>query len=196
LESSLILSDISKPKIEDYKDKILLAPVRCNEIAAVLSEHIVEKITEKTSGKIRPKGLAVVIYDTDTPYTYHEMMGYSRRSLSPVLPGLTVLGTSGTVDAFRWLYAYRLSLIAQKVQKGSLYSEVQRCFMPFMFFGVLVWRDAEILLDLQNLSRLRYRGNLSPDLEFAYLMPTLYRDNEQGDQSAFSWDKFKEKHLL
>jgi len=195
LEASLVLADISKPKIERYRDKIMLAPIRCNEIASVLSERIVERIIEKTSGKIMPKGLTVVIYDTDTPYTYHEIMGYSARSLSPVLPGLTVLGSSGTIDAFRWLYAYRISLITQKIQKGSLYSEAQKNFMPFVFFGVLVWRDAEILLDMNNLSRLRYRGNLSPHLEFAYMMSILCK--EGGDiTSAFSWEEFRKKHLF
>ncbi len=192
-ESSLVLSDISKPKIAHYKEKILLAPIRCNEIAAMLSENIVKKIIEKSEGRIKPKGLSVVIYDTDTPYTYHKTMGYS--SFSPVLPGLAVLGASGTINAFRWLYAYRLSLIAQKVQKSSLYSEVERCFIPFMFFGVLVWRDAEILLDLNNLSKLRYKGNISADLEFGHLLKSHINENK-NDQPSFSIDKFKKDHLI
>jgi len=195
LEASLVLADISKPRISKYKDKMLLAPIRCNEIASILSSRVVEKIIEKTSGKIMPSGLTVVIYDSDTPYAYHEIMGYNARILSPVLPGLIVLGSSGTIDAFRWLYAYRISLIAQKVQKSSHYSEVQRRFMPFVFFGVLVWRDAEILLDMNSLSKLRYRGNLSPDLEFPYLIPSFYI--EKGDSlSAISWEKFRKNHLI
>ena len=57
--------------------------------------------------------------------------------------------------------------------KGSLYSEHARKFMPFVFFGVLVERDADILLDLDKLSLLRYRGDISPYLEFCYLLPKL-----------------------
>lgn len=196
LESCLVLSDISKPKIERYRGRLLLAPIRCNEIAAVLSRHIVKKIEDKTAGRIRPKSLAVVIYDTDTPYAYHKTMGHSFSTLSPVLPGLTILGASGTIDAFRWLYAYRLSLISQKIQKSSLYSEIERCFIPFVFFGVLVWRDAQILLDLNNLSMLRYRGSLSPDIEFAYLIQSLSGDMEGIDHSEFFWDKFRRTHSI
>jgi hypothetical protein len=173
LETALVLADISKPKLEQYREKILLAPVRCNEIAALLSRRVTKLIGEMTQGRIQPRSLMVTIYDTDTPYTYHQIAGYFGQSMCPIFPGLTVLGASGTIDAFRWLYAYRASLVAQKIMKGSLYSETTRRFTPFVFFGVLVERDAEILLDLDNLSRLRYRGNLSPRIEFAYMVPRL-----------------------
>lgn len=172
-ESSLILADISKPKISQYKDHLLLAPVRCNEIASNLGQNAARLVREKTDGRIRLKSLSVTIFDTDTPYTYYKTMGYLGRPVAPVLPGLLVLGASGTMDAFRWLYSYRVSLIAQKMMKGSLYSEVKREFIPFVFFGVLVPRDAGILLDTCHLSELRYPGNLSPVLEFAYLLPKL-----------------------
>ena len=195
LEASLVLADFSKPKIKKYEDKIILAPVRCNEIAALLAERATEKIREKSSGRIQPRSLAVIIYDTDTPYTYHEVMGYNEYHISPVLPGLTILGASGTADALRWLYTYRLSLIAQKIQKGSLYSEVHRRFMPFTFFGVLVPRDAEILLDMDNLHRLRYKGNLSPDLEFSCLISALHKDRGTTPTSLF-WKEFRRNHFL
>ena len=194
LEASLVLADISKPKLEKYKGKILLAPIRCNEIAALLSERVAERIREKTSGKINPRSLSITIYDTDTPYTYHEVMGYGSCSFSPTLPGLTILGSSGTIDSFKWLYAYRVSLISQKIQKGSLYSEVHREFMPFVFFGVLVPRDADILLDMNNLHRLRYRGNFSPELEFAYLVPRLYVEEERN-LPDYSWDQFRSRYF-
>ncbi len=194
LEASLVLADISKPKIDKYTGKVLLAPIRCNEIAALLSERVAERIREKTSGKINPRSLSITIYDTDTPYTYHEVMGYGSCSFSPILPGLTILGSSGTIDAFKWLYAYRVSLISQKIQKGSLYSEVHRKFMPFVFFGVLVPRDADILLDMNNLHRLRYRGNFSPELEFAYLIPRLYAEKERN-LPDFSWDQFRSRYF-
>jgi len=194
LEASLVLADISKPKFDKYKGKVLLAPVRCNEIAALLSERVTERIRDKTSGKINPRSLSITIYDTDTPYTYHEVMGYGSCSFSPILPGLTILGSSGTIDAFKWLYAYRVSLISQKIQKGSLYSEVHREFMPFVFFGVLVPRDADILLDMNNLNKLRYRGNFSPELEFAYLISRLYVEVERN-QPDFSWDQFSARYF-
>ena len=194
LEASLVLADISKPKLDKYKGKILLAPIRCNEIAALLSERVAERIREKTSGKINPRSLSITIYDTDTPYTYHEVMGYGLCSFSPTLPGLTILGSSGTIDSFKWLYAYRVSLISQKIQKGSLYSEVHREFMPFVFFGVLVPRDADILLDMNNLHRLRYRGNFSPELEFAYLVPRLYVEEERN-LPDYSWDQFRSRYF-
>jgi hypothetical protein len=195
LEASLVLADVSKPKLEIYNGKIMLAPVRCNEIAAIMSERIVRKITAKTSGKIKPRSLAVVIYDTDTPYTYHKIMGYGGNKDSPVFPGLTVLGASGTIDAFRWLYSYRLSLIAQKMQKGSLYSEVHRRFIPFVFFGVLVPRDAEILLDMNSLHRLRYRGNFSPDIEFSYLVKGLSEYTAEAS-GGVSWEYFRNQHQI
>ena len=194
LEASLVLADISKPKLDKYKGKILLAPIRCNEIAALLSERVAERIREKTSGKINPRSLSITIYDTDTPYTYHEVMGYGSCSFSPILPGLTILGSSGTIDSFKWLYAYRVSLISQEIQKGSLYSEVHREFMPFVFFGVLVPRDADILLDMNNLHRLRYRGNFSPELEFAYLVPRLYVEEERN-LPDYSWDQFRSRYF-
>lgn len=173
LEASLIMADISKPRIEEYKDKIILTPVRCNEIASCLARRVKKLIIEKTSGRIKPRSLAVVIYDTDTPYTYHHLLGCNGNPLAPILPGLTVLGTSGTIDALRWLYTYRISLIAQKMMKSSLYSEVHRKFIPFIFYGVLVPRDADILLDMDNLDALRYRGNISPQIEFCYLLPDI-----------------------
>ena len=107
----------------------------------------------------------------------------------------TILGASGTADALRWLYTYRLSLIAQKIQKGSLYSEVHRRFMPFTFFGVLVPRDAEILLDMDNLHRLRYKGNLSPDLEFSCLISALHKDRGTTPTSLL-WKEFRRNHFF
>lgn len=173
LETSLVLADISKPRIAEYSGRLMLAPVRCNEIATVMANRVRDLIRAKTGGVIRPRSLSVTIYDTDTPYTYHQIAGYFGDQEAPVLPGLTVLGTSGTTDAFRWLYAYRCSLVAQKIMKSSLYSEVARRFIPFVYFGVLVERDAEILLDLDRLGLLRYRGNLSPRLEYAALVPKI-----------------------
>ena len=117
----------------------------------------------------------VTIFDTDTPYTYHQINGYYGRADSPILPGITILGISGSIDAFRWLYAYRVSLVAQKAMKSSLYSEVAGEFIPFTFFGVLVERDAEILLDLDNLDLLRYRGQVSPYLEYCYFITKLHK---------------------
>lgn len=173
-EASLILADISKPKIEKYKSRILLAPVKCNELATVLSQRVTALIKEKSKGRISPRSLNVVIYDTDTPYTYHHLLGCNSNRVAPILPGLTVLGTSGSIDAFKWLYSYRVSLIAQKLQKGSLYSESCSTYLPFVFFGVLVPRDAEILLDLDRLGLLRYRGNIDPELEFLYLFADIH----------------------
>ena len=180
MESSLILADISKPRIERYESQIMLAPVRCNEIAAAMSRRITKLIEEESRGSIVPRSVEVVIYDTDTPYTYHHLLGCNGNPLAPVLPGLTVMGASGTIDAFRWLYTYRVSLVAQKIQKGSLYSQAHQRFIPFVYFGVLVPRDAEILLDMNNLGKLRYRGNICPQMEFCYLLPTLERYLDGG----------------
>lgn len=170
LESALVLADISKPNLEKYSNKLIVAPVRCNEIAAVLSRRVTKLIAEKSSGRIKPKSLMVTIFDTDTPYTYHQINGYYGRADAPILPGITILGISGSIDAFRWLYAYRVALVAQKAMKSSLYSEIAREFIPYTFFGVLVERDADILLDLENLDLLRYRGQVSPYLEYRYLI--------------------------
>lgn len=183
IESSLILGDISKPHLEKYRSKILLAPIKCNEIASLMAKNIKTLVKNKSRGKINPHSLSVTIYDTDTPYTYHRLIGCEGIS-SPVLPGLSVLGTSGSIDAFRWLYSYRVSLVTQKIQKGSLYGEVYKKHVPFVFFGVLVPRDAEILLDLNRLDLLRYRGNLSPQIEYGYLIHDLYDfyyDQEKKD---------------
>ncbi|HOW43063.1 MAG TPA: hypothetical protein P5110_08555 [Candidatus Omnitrophota bacterium] len=195
LESSLVLADISKPRMQHYRQKIILAPVRNNEIAAILSERVTALIVRKSAGRIRPRGLTVVIYDTDTPYTYHQIMGYCQNEFFPVLPGLIVLGASGTIDAFRWLYAYRVSLIAQKIMKSSLYSQAHKKFIPFVFFGVLVPRDAQILLDMDNLHRLRYRGNIDPELEFSYLVEQ-YLVKGSAHRAMPTWDRMKEKHLF
>ncbi|UCB56970.1 MAG: hypothetical protein JSV30_07180 [Candidatus Omnitrophota bacterium] len=173
VEASLVLADISKPRLEQFKDNVILAPVRCNEIATIFANRVKELIIAKTSGRIQPKSLTVVIFDTDTPYIYHHLLECNGNSLAPILPGLTLMGASGTIDAFRWLYAYRVSLVGQKIMKSSLYSEVHRKFIPFVYFGVLVPRDAEILLESENLSRLRYRGGIDPALEFCYLIPTI-----------------------
>jgi len=173
VESSLILADISKPKLKHLKDNIILAPIRCNEIAAIFANRVKELIITKTRGRIKPSSLTVVISDTDTPYTYHHLLGYNGNDFSPALPGLTLMGASGSMDAFRWLYAYRISLIAQKIMKSSLYSQVHQRFIPFVYFGVLVPRDAEILLDLNALDTLRYRGNIDSALEFCFLVPAI-----------------------
>ncbi len=181
-EKSLVLADISKPKIEKYQGRLMLGPVKCNEIAAIMSQRVTRLIREKTSGRISPRSLMLSIYDTDTPYTYHQVAGYFGKDMAPTLPGLTLLGSSGSCDAFKWLYVYRCSLIAQKIMKSSLYSEHARRFIPFVFFGVLVERDAEILLDLDRLSLLRYRGDISPYLEFCYLLPKIDKQlNEVED---------------
>jgi len=192
LESGLILADISKPHLTRFKGRIFLAPIRCNEIACVLARHIRRLVIEKTAGRISPPSLNVVITDTDTPYTYHHLVGGNGNDLAPVLPGLTVLGSSGTMDAFRWLYSYRVSLISQKMMKGSLYSEVHRRFIPFAFFGVLVPRDAEILLNMAHLDMLRYRGNLNSQMEYCYLIPQLSKYLEHVQVSTFR-ESFKRR---
>jgi len=71
---------------------------------------------------------------------------------------------------------------------------VHREFMPFVFFGVLVPRDADILLDMNNLHRLRYRGNFSTELEFAYLLSRLFIEEERN-QPGFSWDQFSARYF-
>jgi hypothetical protein len=190
-EESLVLADISKPKLEAYREKLLLGPVRCNEICALLSRHVTEIIRDKTNGRIAPKSLMVGVYDSDTPYTYHKVAGVAGQLDAPILPGLTLLGCSGTVAAFRWLYLYRTSLIAQKLMKSSLYSEVERKFVPFVFFGVLVARDAEILLNMADLGRLRYRGQISPRLEFSYLVPALVESLKNDKTSDFALELAK-----
>lgn len=190
-ESSLVLADISKPKIAQYKDRLMLAPVKCNEICAILARNVKKLVIQKSNGAINPKSILVCIYDTDTPYTYHQIEGFYGKELSPVLPGLTIMGTSGTIDSFRWLYAYRTSLITQKMMKGSLYSEVEKEYIPFVFFGVLVPRDAEILLDMKNLDKLRYRGNLSPYIEFCYHINSLKKGLEATNKS----DSYKDVML-
>ena len=172
-EQSLALADISKPRIERYRDQLLLGPIRCNEIAALLARRVAGRVRDLSRGRIAPRSLMVTIYDTDTPYTYHRLSGHAGLAAAPVLPGLTVLGSSGSIDAFRWLYSYRVSLLAQKIQKSSLWSQVERRFIPFVYFGVLVERDAEILLDLDRLDLLRYPGMLSPPIEYAWLIPGL-----------------------
>ena len=48
-----MLADISTPKIARYKDEILLAPIRCNEIAAVLAGRVIERII-RTAERERP----------------------------------------------------------------------------------------------------------------------------------------------
>ena len=174
-ESSLVLADVSKPNMKRYKHKALLVPVRCNDIAMLMSRHIKDLIQKKTQHRIMPRSLEVVIYDTDTPYMYHQIMGHNGNPDAPCLPGLIVLGASGTIDAFRWLYAYRVSLIAQKIMKGSLYSQVASAFIPFIFMGVLVPRDAQILIDMEQLDTLRYMGNISPKIEFAYIANDLLK---------------------
>lgn len=185
VESSLILADISKPKIEKYKSRIILAPFRCNEIAAVMAKRVKDLIIEKTQGRISPPSLNILIFDTDTPYTYHHLIGCNGHAGMPILPGLTIMGSSGTIDAFKWLYCYRVSLISQKIQKSSLYSEAHRKFIPFVYYGVLVPRDAEILLDMSSLDKLRYRGNLSPQMEFNYLVPSLAEYITNDNMSDF-----------
>ncbi len=190
-EASLALSDVSKPNIKRYKNKAMLGPVRCNEIAAAMARHVKKLILEKTKQRIIPRGLEVVIYDTDTPYTYHQIMGYNGNPDAPCLPGLTLLGASGAIYAFRWLYAYRVSLIAQKIMKGSLCSQVKSSFIPFIFMGVLVPRDAQILLDLNRLDLLRYSGNISPEIEFGYLSKDLLK--YLGESGIFK-NKIKENN--
>ena len=192
MEASLILADISKPRIERFKDNIFLAPIRANEVACVMARNIRGLIEEKTGGRITPPSLAVVILDTDTPYTYHHLIGGNANPLAPALPGLTVLGSSGTIEAFRWLYTYRVSLIFQKIAKGSLYSQVHKRFIPYVFYGVLVPRDAEILLDMNQLDLLRYRGNLSPQIEFCYLIPQILHYLTKDREDVF-WDSFKRR---
>lgn len=174
-ESSLALADVSKPNMQCYKHKALLGPVRCNEIACLMARGIKGLIRQKSKGRITPRSFEVVIYDTDTPYTYHYIMGFNGRPEAPCLPGLTVLGASGSCDAFRWLYTYRVSLIAQKVMRGSLYSQVKSSFVPFVFMGVLVPRDAQILIDMERLDLLRYPGNIAADTEFAWLAQDLMK---------------------
>ena len=193
LEASLILADISKPKIEKYKSQFLLAPIRCNELATVLSQRVTALIKKKTSGRISPRSLNVVIYDTDTPYTYHQLLGCNTSRIAPILPGLTVLGSSGSIDSFKWLYSYRISLIAQKLQKSSLYSESCSTYLPFVFFGVLVPRDADILLDLGRLGLLRYRGCIDPEIEFLYIFSDIYAFIKESTTNIDLENKIKTK---
>lgn len=192
LEATLVLSDISKPKIEKYADQLMLAPVKCNEICAYISNTVLEMVRSTSNGKINPPGLATVIYDTDTPYTYYRIINQPPAGPVPLMPGLCILGSSGTPRALRWLYTYRLSLLSQKIMKGSLYSQVHSKFVPAVFYGVLVPRDAEILLDEPRLHYLRYKGNMNPANEFYNLVPGLAEG--LGQAPEFSKSAFLQQH--
>lgn len=186
-EESLILADISKPALPELKNKLILGPIKCNEICAELAKQVNKRIREKSNHVIRPEGLMVTIYDSDTPYTYYRVENMLGNPKAPLFPGLVVLGCSGSIDAFRWLYAYRVSLIAQKIQKGSLYSGSVNEYIPFVFFGVLVPRDAEILLELKNLDLLRYRGNLSAEIEYMYQYKQALQNLAHSGGAVIDW---------
>ena len=76
--------------------------------------------------------------------------------------------------------------------KGSIYSQVQGKFVPFVLFGVLVPRDADILLNMNQLNLLRYRGNVSPEIEYLYLIEQI-KDQIATDKSSNFNDEFEQR---
>lgn len=162
--SSLVLADTTTP--EGMEGKKILNPTGLNEKLAKLSDITTQKVRD---AGVNVDPLYFVSTDTDTPQRVLLSEGKSLLQGFPLTPGLTMCGSTATIDGFDFKYAYRIGLIAQTISNNIISSRMQGSYSPFIFVGMLSpFGYSNGAIPTGKMGDLRYQGNIDLKKEFEY----------------------------
>ncbi len=162
--SSLVLADTTVPA--GFEGKKILNPSNLNVKLSRLSSLITDLIKQKS---VNVDALYLVSTDTDSPHRL--LLSENKKPLEgyPLTPGLTMCGSTASIEGFDFLYVYRIGLIAQMIGNNIISSRMQGNFSPFTFVGMLSpfgYKNGAI--PTGRMGDERYSGNLDLRKEFLF----------------------------
>src|SRR3989344_3476278 len=162
--SSLVLADTTVP--QGYEGKKILNPSNLNTKLTKLSTLVTNKIREKN---VSVDSLYFISTDTDSP---HRLLTSENKKVLegyPLTPGLTMCGSTASMDGFDFMYMYHIGLIAQTIGNNIISSRMQAAYSPFTFLGMLSpfgYKNGAI--PTGKMGEERYPVNLDLREEFMY----------------------------
>lgn len=162
--TSIVLSDTTTPR--ELEGKRILNPTDLNRKLADLSAI--------TTRKIRQKGLSVdqlymLSTDTDSPHRLLVCQGLSPLQGYPLTPGLTMCGSTASMEGFDFKHVYRIGLIAQIISNNIVGSKMMDVFSPFMFIGILSpFGYVNGAIPTGKMGEMRYDGDIDLKKEFLF----------------------------
>ena len=162
--SSLVLADTTTPK--GFEGKKILNPIGLNEKLKKLSELTTTAVNERG---VKCDELYFLCTDSDSP---HRLLLSQQQRVSegyPLTPGLTMCGSTATMDGFDFKYIYRFGTIAQLLSNNIIGSRMKRKFSPFTFVGMLSpFGYVNGAIPTGEMGKLRYEGNMDLKKEFLH----------------------------
>lgn len=169
--SSLVLADTTVP--EGYEGKKILNPSGLNGKLAKLSS-LVTSMVKDLGISVDP--LCLVSTDTDSPHRLLLSEGKSPLDGYPLTPGLTLCGSTASMEGFDFKYIYRIGLIAQTISNNIISSRMQRKFSPFTFFCMLSpFGYVNGAVPTGKMGEERYTGNIDLRKEFLFQYKTTIK---------------------
>ena len=162
--SSLVLADTTTP--EGFEGKKILNPTGLNEKLVELSELVTQRVREK--GR-KVDSLYMISTDTDSPHRM--LLSHGQRLMDgfPLTPGLTMCGSTASIEGFDFKYIYRIGLIAQGISNNIISSRIRSSYSPFTFIGMLSpFGYTNGALPTNDMGTLRYEGNIDLRREFLF----------------------------
>ena len=160
--SSLVLADTTTPK--GFEGKKILNPTGLNEKLKKLSELTTEAVNQRG---VKCDSLYFLCTDSDSP---HRLPLSQQQQVSEgylLTPGLTMCGSTATMDGFDFKYMYRFGIIAQLLSNNIIGSRMKRKFSPFTFVGMLSpFGYVNGAIPTGEMGELRYKGNINMKKEF------------------------------
>ena len=162
--SSLVLADTTTP--EGYSGKRILNPTGLNEK--------LKKLSELTTEAVRDQGmdcdpLYFLCTDSDSPDRMLLSSGKKSLDGNPLTPGLTMCGSTATMEGFDLTYMYRIGLVTQMLSNNIIGSRMQGKFSPFTLVGMLSpFGYVNGAIPTGEMDALRYEGNMDMQKEFLY----------------------------
>ena len=163
--SSLVLADTTTPC--GYEGKKILNPTNINEKLVDLSTRVTARI-KGLHCSVDP--LYLVCTDTDSPHRILLSEGRKILDWYPLTPGVTLCGSTASMEGFDFRYLYRIGLIAQQLGGNIISSRIREEYAPFIMVGMLSpfgYQNGAI--PVGKMGDLRYPGNIDLKKEFFYL---------------------------
>jgi len=162
--SSLVLADTTTPR--GYEGKRILNPCDLNEKLTQLSRLTTQAIRDRGESV---DDLYFLSTDSDSPHRILITEGRKPIRGYPFTPGLTMCGSTATIEGFDFKYAYRLGLVAQGISNNIIGSKMSGEYNPFMFVGMLSpFGYINGAIPTGKMGELRYPGDIDLKKEFLF----------------------------
>ena len=113
--------------------------------------------------------LYVVATDTDSPHRLLTVQSNKPINGYPLTPGLSMCGSTSSVEGVDFMYIYRIGLIAQAISNNIISSKIKGKYSPFVFLGLLSpFGYSNAAIPTGEMGNLRYKGNIDLKKEFLH----------------------------